>query len=549
MTTHFRSPLQAQRWEFGSIRTARLTFWVGVILIVFSVYDFGAIAFREPYGMHQWRQCDAYSVTLNYARESRGLMDPAMHFQHGDSGGEAVGEFTLTYFLNGALWRATGVQPWTLRWTHLCILLLGFGGLFEFLINRIKPWGAIAVVWLTMSSGLMAFYGPNYLVNSAALGCLFFAWWAADKWWRSSQSNFKLGAIASIALTLAVLFRPTMALGWWPLVLMSFSALRPLRWVVMWVVPLLFGVAWVVWAKEVNALNGSVYYLTSIRPIWSCEQPEEVWRAFREDVLPQWYHRYTIIAIGLMTLVAFVWGRGKDRANAYALATGGIAMGLLMYFLLWFENLNVHDYYLIEFQILVPLFGLWLLRVIEAAEISNPRRLALIILAVFAGLIQFADAGLRTRMKHRPVGGWLSETLLPARERDVWSWFHWDQNRRFSNQSAWVDHLRSNGIMRTDLVISVPDPSPNITLSLMDQKGFTDLYDDAYAGDERIAHYVMRGAKFLTCNDENWYELHKQSPWLTHEMTKLGNFRVFDLLNSDATLRSRDSIPNPTANP
>ena len=152
-------------------------------------------------------------------------------------------------------------------------------------------------------------------------------------------------------------------------------------------------------------------------------------------------------------------------------------------------------------------------------------------------------------MKYRPVGGWLAETILPARERELWNWFHWDQNERFANHSAWESSLRSLGVERTDLVISVPDPSPNITLAMMDQRGFTDLYDDAYAGDERIAFYVSKGARFLTCNDENWYESHKASPWLTHEMTKLGNFRVFDLLNSDATLRSRESEHPSISNP
>jgi len=529
------------------MRAARWTFWIGVIFIVFAVYDFGSVAFRDPYGMHQWRQCDAYSVTLNYAKEPRGLLEPAMHFEHGNAGGEAVGEFTLTYFLNGALWKATGVKPWTLRWTHLCILLLGICGLFELLVKHVKPPGAIAVVWLTMASGLMAFYGPNYLVNSAALGCLFFGWWAADAWWRSDQADLRMGAVALSALTLAALFRPTMVLGWWPLVLGSFSAVRPIRWAAMWTLPLVIGAAWILWAKEVNATNGSVYYLTTIRPIWDCERPEEIWRAFREDVLPQWYHMYALLAFGLISLATLIWGQEKDKV--YGLATGGIAVGLFGYFLLWFENLNVHDYYLIEFQILVPILGLWVLRKFEAAKISKPLRLGLISIAVFAGLIQLADAGLRTRMKHRSVGGWLAETLLPWRERDVWNWFHWDQNRRFSNQSEWKNLLRSQGIARTDLVISVPDPSPNITLSLMDQKGFTDLYDDAYTGDERIAHYVSRGAQFLACNDENWYELHKQSLWLTHEMTKLGNFRVFDLLNSDATLRSREAEPPSTTNP
>ena len=93
-------------------------------------------------------------------------------------------------------------------------------------------------------------------------------------------------------------------------------------------------------------------------------------------------------------------------------------------------------------------------------------------------LFQAVEAGLRTRMKHTAPKGWLSEQFIPARERDIWSWFHWDYDRRLGSIEGMGEHLRSLGIERTDRVISVPDPSPNITLSLMDVRGFTDLYDD-----------------------------------------------------------------------
>ena len=73
--------------------------------------------------MHQWRQCDAYSLALNYFEEGRGLLEPAMHFIHGASSGEAVGEFTGTYWLNAQLWKVVGLHPWTMRWMHLLLWL------------------------------------------------------------------------------------------------------------------------------------------------------------------------------------------------------------------------------------------------------------------------------------------------------------------------------------------------------------------------------------------------------------------------------------------
>ena len=522
----------------------KIMFWLGALLLLFAVYDLGHVGDKMPYGMHQWRQCDAYSMALNYAMEPRGLFEPAIHFQHGAGGGEAVGEFPLTYFLNGKLWKAIGLQPWTLRWTHLALLLLGCWCLFRTLSQLASPRSSLALTWLTMGSGLMAFYGPNYLVNAAGLGLVYVGWWEAYKWWQTGCTARKPQALMVLAFTLALLFRPTMALGLIPPALAVFGTKQWWRWMVSLGIPMVIGLAWVVWAKWLNSLNESMYFLTTIRPLWEAESIEATWRAFREDVLPHWYHPY-VIMLALMGLVASIvrpaiTPNGTDQW--LAASAGAIAAASVGYIALWFENLNVHDYYLIELQLGVPVVAAWAVTRWKAAGPAVKRATWGVFIA--AMVLQLADAGLRTRMKHRPAGGWLYEQVVPSRERDIWAWFHWDQNNRFGNASEWIDVLRSLGIQRDDLVLSVTDPSPNISLSLMDQKGFTNLYDDAVQGEERIAFYVGKGASYLVCNDPAWFEVYKESRWLSQQMTQLGNFRVFDLLNSDANLQPQNAETN-----
>ena len=457
---------------------------------------------------------------------------------------EAVGEFPLTYYLNGKLWKAIGLQPWTLRWTHLALLLLGCWCLFRTMSQFVSPRGALSATWLTMASGLMAFYGPNYLVNAAGLGLVFVGWWEAYKWWRSACSDWKSQSAMMLAFSLALLFRPTLALGLIPLVLAVFVIKRWWRWTVSLAIPVLIGVSWVVWTKWLNSQNESVYFLTTIRPIWNAESMEVTWRAFREDVLPHWYHPYVIV-VGVLGCIASMvrWSSRPSRTSLWISTSGaGMAVALLSYIVLWFENLNVHDYYLIELQMGIPIACVWVMNCWQDAS-KRVKHTAWIVF-VAALLMQLVDAGLRTRMKHRSIGGWLYEQVVPSRERDIWAWFHWDQERRFGQVSEWTGVLRSLGIERTDLVLSVTDPSPNISLSLMDQKGFTNLYDDEFQGEARMAFYAGKGASYLVCNNPDWYEAHKESRWLTQQMTQLGNFRVFDLLNSDANLQPQNAVTN-----
>lgn len=523
---------------------AKMMFWFGALLLIFAVYDLGHVGDKLPYGMHQWRQCDAYSMALNYAVEPRGLFQPAIHFQHGTVGGEAVGEFPLTYFINGKLWKAIGLKPWTLRWTHLALLLLGCWCLFRTLSQFASLRSALVVTWFTMASGLMAFYGPNYLVNAAGLGLVYIGWWEAYKWWRSDCMNRRAQGWMILAFSLALLFRPTLVIGLIPPALAVFGTKRWWRWAVSLSIPVAIGVTWVVWTKWLNSQNESVYFLTTIRPLWEADSIDATWRAFREDVLPHWYHPYVLMLVGAALAASVVRSVSRPTRNTrWANASAGLlAVASFAYSVLWFENLNVHDYYLIELQVGVPVAGVWAVNCWRSEERKGKRMVWMVFMAAL--VLQLVDAGLRTRMKHRPIGGWLYEQVVPSRERDIWAWFHWDQDRRFGQVSEWTGVLRSVGIEREDLVLSVTDPSPNISLSLMDQKGFTDLYDDAFQGEERVAFYVGKGASYLVCNDPDWYEAHKESRWLTQQMTQLGNFRVFDLLNSDANLQTQNAVKN-----
>ena len=151
---------------------AKMVFWIGAMFLVFAVYDLGHVGDKMHYGMHQWRQCDAYSMALNYAMEPRGLFQPAIHFQHGAGGGDAVGEFPLTYFINGKLWKAIGIQPWTLRWTHLALLLLGSWCLFRTLSQLASPSSSLALTWLTMGSGLCRCFLRCTIWRTSATKCL-----------------------------------------------------------------------------------------------------------------------------------------------------------------------------------------------------------------------------------------------------------------------------------------------------------------------------------------------------------------------------------------
>jgi hypothetical protein len=157
-----------------------------------------------------------------------------------------------------------------------------------------------------MASPLIAFYSASYLVNVAGLAMVFVGWRVA--WQILGHERFRWGmeVVLFIVLSCSVLFRPTMVLGWVPIAIWAFHRGQWMHWVLRLSAPLGMGLLWVLWAKSVNAAAGSVYYLTSIRPLWATQNSEEVWRAFREDVLPEWYHKYVLgILVAAVLVLAF----------------------------------------------------------------------------------------------------------------------------------------------------------------------------------------------------------------------------------------------------
>jgi hypothetical protein len=539
--TNLEGIKRQQKWVFPMI-----------LLVFWGACSWPSIAFESPYGKHQWRQCDAYSMALNYFHEDLEFFRPEMHFQHGNGtgSGAAVGEFTATYWLNAKAWKIFGLQPFTMRWTHMFLWLLGCWALFALGRNLFGPMRSAFATTFVLASPLVVFYAPSYLVNVSAMGMVFVGWWASWRILKGKRTHFFLEVILFTALSLSVLLRPTMVLGWLPIAVWAFAGGRTLSWLPRLAAPLALGIVWVLWSKAVNFDAGSLYFLTSVRPLWGAEEIGSVWQSFREDVLPEWYHLYVRVSMFAALVAVFCLKRNNtsepDSLQLPRTERNGVCLtqlillmvlGLSVYFVLWFENLDVHDYYLIEFQLLTPLVIWWLMDRLSHIRLQKPR-FHLVIWGVLIATLSFQllESHLRTRMKYVAPTGLLSELILTQRDRDIWSWFHWDQENRFAKFGELQKQMRAYGIRREDRIVSVPDPSPNITLALLDQKGFTDLYDDNMKGDERIRFYVDKGASYLVCNSSEWIKERAGSPWLTHPIIAIDNLVVFDLLNSESPL-------------
>jgi hypothetical protein len=129
-------------------------------------------------------------------------------------------------------------------------------------------------------------------------------------------------------------------------------------------------------------------------------------------------------------------------------------------------------------------------------------------------------------LKYHSTENTLTQLLLSEREIDLWDWYHWDYEAKFKAYETITPYLRSLGINRDDLVASIPDQSPNISLYFMDQKGFTSLYQDGKTIKEQLDFFIDRGAKYLIINDTTLYQ---KEEFIEYRKNKIGNYKNIEI--------------------
>lgn len=327
------------------------------------LYGYNKIIVNPPYSMHQWRQADGLSIALNYYKEGMNFFKPKIHFNY-SAEGHAVGELPLIYYVNAIIWKITGQSHFTARLVNLLLVYLGLLALYKAIYKIINSQLlAIFIPLFIFSSPLIAFYSNNFLVNVPALSLMFLCWLYFVNYSRDKKLKYLL--LLSLFATLSILLRTTMIIGFIPiLIIFLFEKMRLFENKIFvknfWTegsllsLPCLAIILWLLFVRSYNAANGSAYYLTTIRPFWELNRDEifNIWHKFSENMLPTVYHQGILFIIGISILVMVLFIK---RANRYMIVFNvSIIIFLLLYILLWYLNLDVHDYYLIELFLLIP---------------------------------------------------------------------------------------------------------------------------------------------------------------------------------------------------
>lgn len=482
-------------------------------------YKLHQTMFYRPQSLHAWRQADCLSITQNYYQYNNHFWEPEIHNQISENhlSGKSAGEFPILYFSVAQIWKLFGKSEFAYR---LIVLLISFAGLCcIFLFSREILRNSFQSLFISLglfTSVIYVYYGANFLPNVPALSMIFIGWYFIWKFYKNEKQKYLW--ISMLFFSVGMLLKVSAGIsfvalcGWMVLEFFSKKEKRilfrnPIKQSIPFMLSIIVAGAWYIYAQYYNDIHGGKYTFNNIWPIWELtnQQIRERLQDANILIIPAFFNGVILFMTGAMWLYLLVTYKNRSVFLNYLLLI--IPFGAVVYMLLWFQAINVHDYYFIDLYLIFILVWVLFFQTIGKHKWINNWAVNLLLIVVFIYGIVNCEKVLKARYT-----GW---------PNDIYKHY-------LKAVGELEPILKEIGIDQSDKVISIPDFSINTTLYLMNQKGFSN-YNSPFNTPESLLEKIGKGAKYLVVNDTLVIDDPSIKPFLKHPITTFKNVKIFDL--------------------
>lgn len=487
-----------------------------------AIYGYHDILFKSPQSIHLWRQADCLSQTINYFQDDNPFFEPSVHYLGRDGTGKTVSDFPLIYFSVGQLWKIFGQHEFIYRLIVMLFFISGLFAIFKLFENVLKDsMLAIALPLFLFTSPALIYYANNFLMNIPALSLAMIGLYFFSRFYETTKNKYFY--LFLISYTVAGLLKIPSLISFIAIAGLFFLELvgiklhpkrkifhQPLKQIL-----LLFGVVaiqyiWYIYAQNYNAEHNAGIFLIGFLPFWdyNSEQIKATLDALVGHIKWDYFRRETQVVFLLMFVLIIVFYKKISRTMLALNLI--IASGILLFSLLFFGALKDHDYYTINLFIMVPVlllsFSLLLKKRFNTIYVSLVFRIIIV-----AFLIHNIDFGRRRIIDRYNEDGWHNENYIGSMQA-------------FEEISP---YLRSIGIKKNDRVLSLSDNSINISLYLMNQKGWTNY--GIRIDSNKVKEKIDLGAKYLLIYNDTLYKETVIQPLIKNKIGRYKNIDIFAL--------------------
>ncbi|MEI7594375.1 MAG: glycosyltransferase family 39 protein [Bacteroidota bacterium] len=487
-----------------------------IVLFIGQYYGYWESMFYAPQSIHSWRMCDCASMALNYYQDNRNFLSPEIHNLMADGGqsGKTVGEFPLLYYSISKLYGIFGHHDYIFRIVTGSIFIIAISFLYKLthkLFNNFEI--AIITPLLLFSSPVIAYYSNSFIIDSTSLSLSIIGWYYLVNY-QQKKRNFHL-YVSFLLFLLATLFKVTSAVN---LIVISGLLLYntlivkenrlkfKIQYIILFAITGILVFAWYAYAKSYNTIHKVDYFATYPWPIWEMnkEQILNVINRFRTIWIFEYYHISAYFYyVALMTFVIINF----KKANAnFLLALIILFLATISYILLFFAVFDNHDYYLVCLYIL-PIIMLYTAFNIIKNHYSKTFKNVFLVLSLIVLLINIYHT--KERFNNRYFG-------------EV------NNYNSFKSLNTIEPYFKYLGIPLNAKVISAVDYSPNISLYLMNRKGWT-LFWGTNKDAETVKKSIKNGATYIIINNSGAQDLSYFNKFIERKIGQYDNIEIFKL--------------------
>ncbi|MBK8369098.1 MAG: glycosyltransferase family 39 protein [Bacteroidetes bacterium] len=486
-------------------------------LIIFFINGNHKISSSRPCSIHQWRQTDCLSFTKNYYEEGMNFLEPKIHWQNVPEG-KTISEFPIINYTVAALWKVFGEHEFLYRWLVYSIFVCSLCFLFYavFLISNSHIYSYFTAL-LIGTSPVLCYYGFSFLADVPAFSFSVIGFSCFVIYIKSQKTKYLyLSVLLAVLATLIKASAATSLLiigflfllnliGYKPLSkLFSLSKKQKISFTIFSVMCCIAIIIWYNWAYLYNNKNSNGVFLMETLPIWKMKDKViETARLLYNEQFAMFLSKASLFILLIMMACVFL----KMKALSFYMKVS-IVFSVISFFafiILFFQVFNVHDYYLINSMFLPVIILAAVGEILNTIKINIENRKVVFILS----LVVFINVGYsasKLRLRNINQDGFMKyNPFITNEEKNFSDWFHYNYDVTLKPLETITPQLRSFGINRNDLVLSAPDPSFNISLYLMDQKGFTATSDVVVSDSTTIKNYIEKGLKYVVLNDTTLY--------------------------------------------
>lgn len=498
------------------------------ILLFFSVsfyYGYYEILQKKPQSIHRWRQTDSASIAYNFYSRDYNIFHPEVLYQVADQGksGYTVGEFPGYYFFIAGLWKVFGHSDVIYRLVSFLLFFIGIYHLFKLSLLYIKDtvW-SIFIALTFMTSTVVMYYANSFTTDIPALslsitGFYYFQMYLIKR--KRSLLALSLGLFAFAGLIKIVTLMPFLCiLGVYffntirltKIEYASYSFKLNYRLILAFSVIFILIFAWYAYAVHYNSVHQVFFFSTQTFPIWdySFDRIVNILDYINEKWLSDYFN---FSAFGLFSLFFIFLLINFRKVDKYLrIITSLLFLQTVCYILLWFFCFEQHDYYFIHLMPFLMFLTISTFQLLKehCPNLFQSTILKVILLFILACNIQ----NTKYRLKERYEGY--------ANEYPIYQYAH----------SA-APYLKKIGIKPEDKIISLPDETPNYTLYLFQQRGWSEAGQNNLSA-EGVEKCIGLGAKYLICTGYEVLSRPYLKPYLQHKIGQHGDVTIYKLHQS-----------------